>query len=82
MNAPFVIEQARALAALPDVAAAPMPEARIAALYRRVLGRSPTRPSCSAAPFPDREAEPRLRSLRPLPARPRAAAGPGIAHDQ
>src|SRR5205823_8449457 len=41
MNAPFVIEQAKALAARPEVAAATSPEARIAALYRAVLTRSP-----------------------------------------
>jgi len=40
MNAPLVIELARALAARPDVAAA-SPEARIVSLYRRVLARRP-----------------------------------------
>jgi len=41
MNAPFVIEQARALAARPDVVGAATDEKRIAALYRAVLARSP-----------------------------------------
>ena len=34
MNAPFVVEQARALASRPEVAAEPTTEQRIAALYR------------------------------------------------
>jgi hypothetical protein len=41
MNAPFVIEQARALAARPDVAGAPTAAARVDALYRAVLARAP-----------------------------------------
>jgi hypothetical protein len=41
MNSPFVIEQAQALAARPDVAEAICDEAKIAALYRLVLARSP-----------------------------------------
>ena len=39
MNAPFVIEQARALAARPEVSGAQTDETRIAALYRAVLAR-------------------------------------------
>ena len=49
MNAPFVIEQARALAARPDVAAAPTTEGRIAALYRVVLARPPAPAEVQAA---------------------------------
>lgn len=41
LNAPFMIEQAKALAARPEVAGPPA--ARIAALYRLVLARSPSR---------------------------------------
>jgi hypothetical protein len=41
LNSPFVIEQARALAALPEVATAPDPDAGIQTLFRRVLGRLP-----------------------------------------
>jgi hypothetical protein len=41
MNSPFVIEQARALAARPDVAAAPSDETRVRALYKAVLARPP-----------------------------------------
>lgn len=41
MNAPLVIEQARTLAAQPEVAMAPSPDARITVLYRRVLARPP-----------------------------------------
>jgi hypothetical protein len=42
MNSPFVQEQARALAARPEIAGEPDAARRIAALYRRVLGRGPT----------------------------------------
>jgi hypothetical protein len=41
MNAPFVLEQARALAARPEIAGAANPPQRVAALYRLVLGRKP-----------------------------------------
>ena len=49
MNAPFVIEQARALAARPDVVGAPTTEGRIAALYQVVLDRSPAPAEVQAA---------------------------------
>ncbi len=42
MNAPFVIEQAKALAARSDVTAASTTEDRIAALYRAALARTAT----------------------------------------
>ncbi|MFO0890551.1 MAG: PSD1 and planctomycete cytochrome C domain-containing protein [Isosphaeraceae bacterium] len=41
MNSPLVLEQARAISSLPEVAAAKTPDARITALYRRVLARAP-----------------------------------------
>lgn len=41
MNSPFVVEQAQALAARPEVAAAADDSARVAALYRLVLNRAP-----------------------------------------
>ncbi len=41
MNAPFVIEQARALVARPEVANATTSEGRITALFRAVLARPP-----------------------------------------
>ncbi len=41
MNSPFVIEQAKALAARPELAGLSTDEARIAALYRLALARSP-----------------------------------------
>jgi hypothetical protein len=41
MNSPLVVEQAKALAARPEVTAAPDPAAKIAALYRLVLARQP-----------------------------------------
>ncbi|MGP0064233.1 MAG: PSD1 and planctomycete cytochrome C domain-containing protein [Isosphaeraceae bacterium] len=49
MNAPFVIEQARALAARPDVAGAPTTEGRVAALFRAVLARTPAPAEAQAA---------------------------------
>jgi Protein of unknown function (DUF1553) len=49
MNAPFVVEQARALASRPDVAVAPTTYERIAALYRVVLARSPSPAELEAA---------------------------------
>jgi hypothetical protein len=41
MNAPLVIAQAKAVAALPDVAADGTPASRVSALYRRVVARAP-----------------------------------------
>jgi hypothetical protein len=41
MNSPFVVEQARHLAARPDVKACQQPEQRIALLYRVLYGRGP-----------------------------------------
>lgn len=41
MNAPFVIEQAQALAARPEVARESDPAHRVVALYRLILGRAP-----------------------------------------
>ena len=41
MNSPFVIEQAKTLAARPEIAAAPDTASRIAALYRVTLQRPP-----------------------------------------
>ena len=49
MNSPLVIELARALAARPEIAAAASPEARIIALYRRVLARRPDPAELQAA---------------------------------
>ncbi|MFO0867817.1 MAG: PSD1 and planctomycete cytochrome C domain-containing protein [Pirellulales bacterium] len=42
LNSPFVIDQARALVRLPEIVGASDDDARVAALYRRVLGRTPT----------------------------------------
>ena len=84
MNSPLVIEQARALAARPEVAAGTTPEARIAALYRRVLARPPD-PFERAAALRFLASDARSsahRPWRPLPARPRGAARPGAAHDE
>jgi hypothetical protein len=49
MNAPFVIEQAKALASRPEVSGAPSTEGRIAALYRTVLARTPAPSEIQAA---------------------------------
>jgi hypothetical protein len=42
MNSPFVLEQVRALATLPEITGADEPEQRVEALFGRVLGRLPT----------------------------------------
>ena len=49
MNAPLVIEQARALAARPEIAAGSSSEAKIRALYRRVFARPPDQAELEAA---------------------------------
>ena len=49
MNAPFVIEQARSLSARTDVVAAVTTEARVNALYRAILARSPAPAEMKAA---------------------------------
>lgn len=49
MNSSLVIEQARALAALPEIAVARTPEARITALYQRVFARQPDLSELQAA---------------------------------
>ncbi len=66
MNAPFVIEQARALAARDEVARASTTEERVDALYRAVLGRPATGAEVAAASrftgAPDRSSNPAGRS--------------------
>jgi hypothetical protein len=42
MNSPFITEQAKALLARPEVSASKTPEQKVTALYKLVLGRSPT----------------------------------------
>lgn len=49
LNAPFVLEQARALAAQPEIAKAKKPAQRVEALFRRVLQREPAKPETEAA---------------------------------
>jgi hypothetical protein len=49
LNSPFVMEQARALTARPEIASLEIPEQRAQALYRRVLGRSPTQAETRSA---------------------------------
>jgi hypothetical protein len=49
MNSPFVIEQAKALAARPELAGLPTDETRIAALYQLALARSPSDAELQAA---------------------------------
>src|SRR5205823_1031111 len=41
LNSPFVLEQARALAARPEVAGESSPQRRVVALYRLILSRAP-----------------------------------------
>jgi hypothetical protein len=43
LNSPFVMEQARTLVARPEIAAQKVPAKRVDALFRRVLGRTPTK---------------------------------------
>jgi len=49
MNSPFVMEQARALVAKVEIADAKKPPERVEALFRRVLGRKPTRSEVESA---------------------------------
>ncbi|WP_439620263.1 PSD1 and planctomycete cytochrome C domain-containing protein [Gemmata sp.] len=49
MNSPFVAEQARNLAARPEVAAAKTPEDKAVALYRLALSRNPTKAELALA---------------------------------
>jgi hypothetical protein len=49
MNSPFVIEQARALAARPEVVAATEPLQRVETLFKSVLARYPTRSETASA---------------------------------
>ncbi len=49
LNSPFVQEQAKALAARPEVAGAKTPTAKVAALYRLALGRNPTKDETALA---------------------------------
>jgi hypothetical protein len=49
LNSPFVMEQARALTARPEIASVENPEQRAQALFRRVLGRSPTQDETRSA---------------------------------
>jgi hypothetical protein len=49
MNSPFVIEQAMALGARPEVAGEPDPARRVEALYRLVLARAPDRSEVASA---------------------------------
>ena len=49
LNSPFVMEQARALAARPEVAGMAEPARRVDALFRRVLGRQATKAEAGSA---------------------------------
>jgi hypothetical protein len=49
LNSPFLVEQAKALAARPEVTAASSPPERVAALYRLVLTRNPAPSEVQAA---------------------------------
>ncbi len=49
LNSPFVMEQARALAACPEVACAVEPAQRVEVLFGKVLGRLPTESELSSA---------------------------------
>jgi hypothetical protein len=49
LNSAFVMEQARALGARPEIAGAEKPAQRVEALFRRVLGRKPTKQESATA---------------------------------
>jgi len=49
LNSVFVMEQARALAARPEIANTPKPPERVDALFRRVLGRRATKQEISSS---------------------------------
>jgi hypothetical protein len=49
MNSPFVMEQARALVARPEIADAKKPAQRVNALFRHVLGRPPAKHETASA---------------------------------
>jgi hypothetical protein len=49
MNSPFVMEQARALVALPEISSRSKPEEHVGALFRRVLGRPATKSETASA---------------------------------
>ena len=49
LNSPFVMEQARALAARPEVAGLAKPAERVSALFRRALGRQATNAEAGSA---------------------------------
>ena len=57
MNSPFVMEQARAIAALPEIATAAEPEQRVEVLFGRVLGRLPTESEVASSTRFVRDAE-------------------------
>ena len=76
MNSPFVIEQAKALAARPEVAGAHDPKPRIAALYRRVLARPPDADELEAGRRFLASDRPRPASPATVPARPRGSSSP------
>ncbi|MBI2928573.1 MAG: DUF1549 domain-containing protein [Verrucomicrobia bacterium] len=57
MNSPFVMEQAKALAARSEIAGESEPARRVAALYRLVLGRLPTSDEVARAASFVREVE-------------------------
>ena len=82
MNAPFVIEQARALAARPEVASVPTTDERIAALYRVVLARSPAPAEVEAAARFLTAGRSWPCGLRPFAVVAMGAVCPGFAHDE
>ena len=49
LNSPFVMEQTRALVALPEIAGEANPHRRVEAMFRRVLGRKPTKKETATA---------------------------------
>jgi hypothetical protein len=75
MNSPFVIEQARKLAALPELEKAANPEARVRLLYQRLFQRPPSKDDLADALAFVRQQE----AYKPeLPAKPDWKYGAGL----
>jgi hypothetical protein len=49
LNSPFVMEQAQAVASLPEITGATNSEGHLQALFRRILGRAPTKAEIESA---------------------------------
>lgn len=68
LNSPFVVEQARALAARPEIASASTPTSKIERMYRLVFGRAPEKRELEAGlRFISNGSEPSAETAAPPP---------------